>query len=107
MLGLFKKSKKDYRKLLYSPVYVQELAGVMFQIGEMVPHARMKILTQTSGTMAGMAFRNDETLYFVANHPKVLEHIQSLGCVPLVHSRYLRFFKDKKRMNHYLAKVAI
>lgn len=107
MLAILKKSKRDTRKLLYSPVYVEEIIGVMYQQGEILPHARMKILTETPKAFAGVAFKEDETLFFVASHPNVIAHIQKQGCVPLVQAQYLRFFKDKKRMNYHLARVAI
>lgn len=107
MLALFKKSKKDSRKLIYSPVYIREVLGAMFEEGEILPHARMRVLKQTPAALAGLAYQNDETLFFVASHPNVIQHIESQGCVPLVHSEHLRFFRDKKRMNTHFAKKAL
>lgn len=111
MLSILKKTKnntrKDARKLIFSPVHVEEITGFMYELGEMLPHARMTILTETSKAMAGVAYKDDETIYFVASNKNVISHIRSEGCVPLVQSLYLRFFKDKKRMNHYFAKMPL
>ena len=105
MLAMFTKGNSDSRKLLYSPVYAQEIVGAMYQTGEILPHARIRVLTESPRVLAGLAYKNDETLYFLATHPNVIKHINEQGCVPLVYSEHLRFFKDKKRMNNYLAKL--
>ncbi|MFS0783481.1 hypothetical protein [Bacillus sp. 1P06AnD] len=102
MLTIYKKSKNVAGKLFYSAVYSKEILGVMYGEGEFLLHARITILKKTSSFMAGVAFRQDDSLHFVASHPQVMAHIEAEGAVPLVQGRHLCFFKDKRKMNEYL-----
>lgn len=103
---LFKKEKKTNTPLLFSPVHIPEILGAMFSKGEFLPHARMKCLFQTDEMLVGSAIKGEETLYFVATHTDVIKHIESQGAVPLAQTYHLRFFKDKKRMNAHISKIA-
>jgi hypothetical protein len=108
MLPIFKKPvKAPVSKLMYSPVFAEEILGVMYKKGEFLPHARIRILTSTPAALVGLAFDGEETKFFVASHPNVIAHIEHQGCVPLAQTQHLRFFKDKKRMNAYFSKLAI
>lgn len=102
---LFKKEKKKNVPLLLSPVHTPEILGIMYKVGEFLPHARMKCLYQTDEMLVGSAIKGEETLYFVATHVDVIKHIESQGAVPLAQTHHLRFFKDKKRMNAHISKI--
>lgn len=103
---LFKKQKKTVgAPIMHSPIYCDELMGVMYQRGEFIPHARMRVLFEKRSTLGGMAFKGEETLFFVASHPRVISHIQLNGLVPLSQTQHLHFFRSKKQMNTYLSKV--
>jgi hypothetical protein len=107
MLPLLKKSKTvKIQPLLLSPIYCNELCGLMYDKGELVPHARMKVMFEGANRLVGLIFKGTETLFFVATHPNVIEHIKQQGCVPLCQTLHLNFFKEKKRMNRFISKVA-
>lgn len=100
------KRKKTGAQLLFSPVHEPLLLGVMYKLGEIIPHARIKPLIDKGDLLAGLAFKGEETLYFVASHENVIEHIRKHGCVPLSQTQHLHIFTDKKRFNAHLSAVA-
>lgn len=103
---LLKKEKKKKYPLLFSSVHVPQILGVMYGMGEILPHARIKTLFHNEDRLVGMAYKGEEVLYFVATHSDVIKHIESQGAVPLTQTQHLRFFKDKKRMNAHISKIA-
>lgn len=106
MLALFKKIQKaePNTKLLYNPVYDEEILGALYQKGELIGHARMRTFVEEKSLLVGVTMQGFDSVFFVATHQKIIDHINRFGCVPMIQTHNLRFFKDKKRMNGYLAK---
>ena len=102
--------KKDRKKknsfLLLSPVFCKEITGDLYKYGELIHHAPLRVLLRTSTVLAGMAYKGDSVLYFVATHDNVINHIEVQGLVPLTETQYLRFFKSKWKMNSYLSSIS-
>lgn len=103
MITIFKKPKKVTAKLIYSPVYSDKILGAMYRKGDFLPHAKIvRILIKNDDFLVGTVIKSETTLFFVASHSDVIDHIKSEGAAPLVESEYLRFFKNKKRMNEFI-----
>ncbi|MFY0521597.1 hypothetical protein ACOMCU_27865 [Lysinibacillus sp. UGB7] len=70
-----------------------------------MPHARMKLIFEDENVMYGTCYNKEETLFFVATHHEVMDHIRKEGAVPLTQTQCLRLFKEKKRMQAFIGSV--
>lgn len=105
--NLFKKQRQTVQKvnmLVMSPVFSEKITGNMYQVGEFISHARMTPIFEDSTILYGTCYMKSETLYFVATDSEVVEHIRNQGAVPLVQTRHLRIFNEKKKMQAYVQK---
>jgi hypothetical protein len=107
MLNLIRKPKKptNYSPIFFSQIFTEELTTLTVNKGDFVEHARFRKLFVAPGCLAGEALIKHKKLYFVASNREVIKHIEREGMVPLLQNRSLRFFKDKRRMNRYIAKT--
>lgn len=106
--NFFQKDKKviaQKNMLVVSPVYSKKITGTIYSVGELLPHARMKLIYEDQNVMYGTCYNKDETLFFVATDKEVMDHIRKEGAVPLTQTNCLRLFKDKKRMQSFIASV--
>lgn len=106
--NLFKKQRQTVKQanmLVLSPVTSEKITSNVYRVGEFVPHARMKVIFEDATVMYGTCYKKDETLYFVASDHEVMEHIRSLGAVPLVQTLHLRIFNEKKKMQGLVQKI--
>jgi len=107
--NLFKKQREKVQQanmLVLTPVYSTNIvSGSIYKVGEFVPHARMRVIFEDSNMLYGTCYKKEETLFFVATDREVMEHIKKQGSVPLVQSRHLRIFNEKKRMQAHVQKI--
>lgn len=99
-----KKTVKQMNKLVFSPVYSKKIISTFYRVGEILPHARMKLIHEDMNIMLGTCYKEDKALYFVATDSEVIDHIRKQGAVPLIESSHLRIFTEKKRMQAYINK---
>lgn len=106
--NLFKKQRQTVKAsnmLVLSPVYSTKITGAVYQVGELIPHARMTAIYEDTDLIYGTCYDKNETRYFVATDSEVVDHIRHQGAVPLAQSRFLRIFSEKKKMQAYVKKV--
>ena len=102
---IFKKIRKaisPLNKLVFSPVYYDKLLGVLYQKGEILPHARMKVIYEDMSILVGVYFKGNKKVYFVVTDIEIINHIHYVGAVPLIQNNLLHIFTDKKEMQLYV-----